>query len=259
MPETDVVGGYGQPGAIGLGDPFRHLLPDLGEVARTRRDALLGIFAVVDAHGVRGVRRQHHHAEGAIRRLSERVPLGFLVADGSEEPPVNSTRARCRFEPGAEAREAFGHARLKLAGFLIRKRAGVPRGAQLEPRKSPGGTKCLEEAIDGAEKVLRCVLYHPLNGPALRQSEADFDVRIEVMRERILPCVDECVVRLARIDVLEGIGRGRGGFDPLKIRRHGPLHRLQQMFLRAVRAHGKLRCLQLQRAARAGRALPVDH
>src|SRR6185437_14123639 len=79
MAEADVVGGDGEPGTVGLRDAVGDHLAHLLQIACAGKDALLGIVAVLDAHGLGGIGGQHHDATCAVLRLGARVPLRLLV------------------------------------------------------------------------------------------------------------------------------------------------------------------------------------
>ena len=49
VPETHIVGGHREPGAVGLRDPVRNLLAHLRQITCAGENALLRVAAVLDA------------------------------------------------------------------------------------------------------------------------------------------------------------------------------------------------------------------
>ena len=91
---ADVIGGQGEPGAVRLGDPLGDFACQGGQVPGAAVYAQHRVQPVADAHLPRRLPRQHHqpaHAGGRARRL---FPVGFLVADGGQQAPVETELVR---------------------------------------------------------------------------------------------------------------------------------------------------------------------
>ncbi len=177
--------------------------------------------------------------------MGERIPLGFLIADGREQPPIDAALGRGRLEKRPEVRQPLGHVSLEFAGFLVRKGAVVARLLLLQLAQPAAGSVRVEETIYRLHQIMCAALDDPLHRTGLGQGETDGDVRIEVVREGVLAGVDQGEARVPRVDVLERIG-GRGcRLHPLQVRGDGPPHPLEQVLLRAVGAHGQAGRFQL--------------
>ena len=79
-----VIGGEGEPGAVGFGDLVVQLILDPGQVLGAAHDALLGVQAVGHAHGLRSVLGQHHQAAHAGLGRDRGLPQRFLVTNGCQ-------------------------------------------------------------------------------------------------------------------------------------------------------------------------------
>ncbi len=90
MAAADVVGSQGEPGAIRFQDAFRQPGMDLDQILATALDALHRVEAIGHAHGVGGAQGQHHQPAHAGLGGGLRLPVGFLIADGGQQAPVDA-------------------------------------------------------------------------------------------------------------------------------------------------------------------------
>ena len=100
MAEADIVGRQRKPGSVRFGDMRRNSLVHPGDILRAPADALRGIQPVLDLHLLRRVQGQHHQTAYSGGRLGALVPEGLLVADGSQQTPVDSDLVRRLAEQG---------------------------------------------------------------------------------------------------------------------------------------------------------------
>ena len=94
MAEADVIGGQGEPGAVRVGDAVGYLVHQGGQVLGAAVNAQHRVQAVADADLPRRLFGQHHqpaHAGVGARRI---LPVGLLVADGSQQAPVKAELGR---------------------------------------------------------------------------------------------------------------------------------------------------------------------
>ena len=259
MPEAHVVGGDGEPGAVGLGNAPGELGAHLGEIARAREDALLGVAAVLDAHGVGRVGGEHHHPDGAVAGFGARIPFRLLVADRRQQAPVGAPLRGRLLEPGTVSGQPVADVGLELARFHVGKAARVAGGLLYEPRQCARGLQVMKESVDAREQIRRPVPHQPLHRARFRQRKAHPHVGIQMMREGEFTRVGDGVIRAAGVDVLHRVGGARGGFHPLQGGRDGLLQALQDALLRTAGAHREFRRFQLQRRPRLHAAALVEH
>ena len=94
MAEADVIGGQGKPGAVRLGDPLRDFVYQGAQVPGAAVYAQHRVQPVADAHLPRRLLCQHHQPAHAGRRARRLIPVGFLVADGGQQAPVETELVR---------------------------------------------------------------------------------------------------------------------------------------------------------------------
>ena len=105
MPQADVGGRQGEPGAIRLRDARRQRILHLLQVRGTGEDALTRVEPVSEVHPVRGVGGEHHQPAHAGGRGRQRVPVGFLEAERGEQAPVDRGDVLSLLERASEVRQ----------------------------------------------------------------------------------------------------------------------------------------------------------
>ena len=74
VPETDIVGSHGKPGAVRFGDISRDLVTHPDQVAGAAKDTLSGINPVGDTDKLGRRQCQHHQTADAGKGTGIRIP-----------------------------------------------------------------------------------------------------------------------------------------------------------------------------------------
>ncbi|CAI8906865.1 hypothetical protein EMIT0P4_30194 [Pseudomonas sp. IT-P4] len=256
---ADVVGGQGEPGAIRFLDRVVQLVLHVGQVLGATHDALLRIEAVGHAHGLRGVLGQHHQATHASLGRDGRLPQRLLIADRSQQAPVDFLLLGV----GLEVLFVLGQALLQMlgkgGGAHVAEDIDMPVVAVLEALQGAVLLDLVEVIVDFVEQA---VVLARGDGPALvarvTEVEGDPDVGEVHLVHRHFVGVDQCQVDLAfvhhaqEIDDLDRVGLfvfNAGKF----------LLQLRELFgVGAALEHHDLLAHQILRIGRPGLAVAVD-
>ncbi|MFO1466289.1 MAG: hypothetical protein U1F35_07615 [Steroidobacteraceae bacterium] len=178
-----------------VGNLLLHLL----EVARAAEDAGTGIGPLRHFH-VRGrIFRELHDADGPVRRTCRRIPLGFLVADGGEQPPILTHRHGRRLEPLAQ----HGQAALDVAHDAARTHEAqllaAPVVAFHDLAEIPAHGHAREILAHLVHEAVIARGEHP--GELLLAGEVEGNVQLRIR----IPCLRELVgIRDGEVDLAGG-------------------------------------------------------
>ncbi|MNQ71761.1 hypothetical protein D3C85_864430 [compost metagenome] len=160
--DADVVGSQGEPGAVRLLEVLGEAFLDHGEVLAAAVDALLGVQAVGNAHGLGGALGEHHQAAHAGLGRGGGLPEGFLVADGGQQAPVHLVLLRGLVEVLFVARQALLQMLGEGVGADIAEYIDVAVVTLLQALQGAVLARLVEEGVD---LVVQAVVLARRHGP----------------------------------------------------------------------------------------------
>ena len=186
VPESDVVGRQSKPGSIGFRDAIRHLVSHAEEITRPAVDALLRIGSVLNAQVTCRGLCQHHQATDACRRNGFWIPVGFLIADGSQQSPVDTGLTSRFFKCRQKSREPGFDVSQKGPGTDVIKLVCMPVVSLHYLGQLTALPDLLKKQLGLFKKAVVIVGECPGNGIFLLEVKTNPDLRMKIAVDREL-------------------------------------------------------------------------
>ncbi len=161
---ADVIGGQGEPGAVRFLDLVVQLFLDIGQVLGPAADALLGVQAVGNAHGLGRVLGQHHQPAHPGLGGDLGLPHRFLIAHRRQQAPVELFLLGRRLEVLLVLGQALLQVLGKGVGADIAEHVHMAVVAVLQALQGAVLLDLVEETVDLVEQAVVVACGH---GPAL--------------------------------------------------------------------------------------------